>query len=388
MLHRPWMLGTVAVLTVASSAPGQVTLDREEAAAALREAEGLRSAFRIRMDRGYLEGRQRPEGQRIFVTLLQDGAGRERKEVFFPHQYRGMVDIVQVDMWDGELLLQEVYQAQKKESARHIVHISDFPEAGNDSDKVRTCLGLRFIHSARTPAEMLGEPDVEIEIREATVQGIPAVEVEYSRLPYSRAAHIIQRYDPNRQWLLLEQETIVYGGAGTETPDDDVLRFRERIVNGDVTQIGGVWMPGRFDTYTSIRPLGSTETQHYHTVTVFERVEVNPDCSDADFTLDIAALPLHSEIVDARVGATYRLGENILYMDGRLHEMSSVVTGPIEPEDFPFLQASATPILDPLALIAGKRTMADWLRLAGYGLLAAGVVGVVVVFFRHRWSGA
>lgn len=387
MAIRAFWIAPVAAVFAACAARGASPPDRAALASSLREAQNLRACFRARVERGYLEGERPRQGQRVYVTLLLDGRGRQRRESFFPQQYRGAADVVQVDVWDGRLLMQQCYQAAKKNTARHSVVITEAPPPSNDHDKVKMALGQRFFHSEESPADILAGRGGDVEIRETTRHGTPVIEVEFSRLPFSRAARIIHRYDPARQWLLLEQETLAYGGMDTDSVDDDALLFHERLVAGEISLAGEVWVPGRIDTYTTIRP-DQKDEQKYHLITHLTDIEIAPAFTDADFTVDLASLPVRSEIADARMAATYRIGENIVYLDGRLYEVKEVITGPIEPEELPIIMAGATAIVDPRQLASGRMRLADWLRLSGYGLLAAGIVGAAVVFFRHRWSGA
>lgn len=386
MKWRTWMLGSLAALSAAAVSLAQPSLDRADVAAALREVNGLRGEFRIRYERAYPAGKRPLEAERIFVTLLQDGQGRERKESTFPQQRRSVASIVQVDVWNGLLQMQQIYQPAKKDTSRHMVHVTDLPVASKDLDMVRVSLGLRFFHSARPPTEMIESGEAEVDIREADYEGTPIVEVQFRNMPFSRAATIVHRYDPGRQWLLLEQETWTYGGRSTPEPDDDVLLFHERLVNTGFEQIDGVWAPTRFDVHTVIRP-GKPEAQRHHSITEFVKIDFDPRYSESDFTVDLASLPLHSEIVDARIGMTYRLGEEAVAIDGRLHQLRQPVNEPIEPEDFALVMAGAKVLVDPLYGSPG-RTLGDWMRLIGIGLLAIGGVGAVVLFFRHRWSGA
>lgn len=383
---RTWILGSAAMLVAASASPGQPSPQRADVAAALRAANELRGEFRIRYERGSPAGQRPAEKDRIWITLLQDGQGRERKEAIFPQQHRSVAAIVQVDVWNGELQMQQVYQPAKKDTARHIVQVTDLPVVGKDLDMVLVSLGLRFFHSVRPPAEMLESEQAEVVIREADYEGTPIIEVQFSNMPFSRAATIVHRYDPARQWLLLEQETRTYGGRSTPSPDDDALLFHERLVNSGFEQIDGVWVPTKFEVFTTIRP-GRADAQQHHTVTEFTQIDFDPRYSDGDFTVDLASLPLHSEIVDARLAMTYRLGEDAVAIDGRLHRLRQPVTEPIEPEDFALVMAGSKIIADPL-YGSPRRTLGDWMRLVGIGLLAVGAAGAVVLFFRHRWSGA
>ncbi len=376
---RTWTVGSLASLIAATAALAQTSLEPADVAAALRAANELRGEFRIRFERAYPAGKRPPEKDRIFVTLLQDGQGRERRESTFPQQHRSVASIVQVEVWNGQLQMQEIYQPAKKDTARHIVHVTDLPVAGKNLDMVLVSLGLRFFHSASSPADMVVSEKADVLIREAQYDGTPIVEVQFRNMPFSRAATIIHRYDPARQWLLLEQETRTFGGRTTPSSEDDVLMFHERLVNSGFEQIDGVWV-------ATIRP-EAPEVQHHHSITEMVQIDFDPRYSDADFTVDLASLPLHSEIVDARIGVTYRLGEDDVAIDGRLHKLRQVVSAPIEPEEFPLVMAGSKMILDPRYDWKG-RTLGDWMRLVGLGLLAVGAVGAVVLFFRHRWSGA
>ncbi len=387
MAIQAMLVAPAALILAASAAHGCNTPDRAALAVSLREAQDLRASFRAKIERAYLEGERPRAEERVYVTLLLDGRGRQRREAYFPQEYRGRANVVQVDVWDGRLLMQQCYQAAKKNTARNSVIITETLIQSNDHEKVKTAFGQRFFHSEESPADILARRDGEVTIRESSLMGTPVIEVEFSRLPFSRAARIIHRYDPARQWLLLEQETLAYGGMETSSTADDVLLFHERLVAGELNPAGGVWVPGRIDVYATIRP-GQKDEQKYHAITHLSNIEIAPAFSDGDFTVDLASLPLHSEIADARIGATYRIGENIVYLDGRLHEVKEVITGPIEPEAFPIVMAGATAIVDPRQLASGRMTIADWMRLAGYGLLAAAVFGTAVVFFRHKWSGA
>ena len=76
-------------------------------------------------------------------------------------------------------------------------------------------------------------------------------------------------------------------------------------------------------------------------------VNVNPEITDEDFTIDVADLPEGSSIVDSRLGISYKLGSDLIYMDGRLNRAGREITDEITPDELKELMADAEPLIDP-----------------------------------------
>ena len=382
----------VAILaaSAASMAQGQ-TFRRDEVARALLEAEGRRDSFRIQYEPVFREGKRPAANARAMVTRLTDGQGRFRQETTRPPNTRNPEAIMQVETWDGLISAQEFYIVGKQTSARHNVMLTtDAPDA-DLVDPLGPCLGLRCSKSEQSVGRLLSDPGIPAEVRGATLNGRPIVEVSIVGPAFLPNAIITFRYDPQQQWLLLEWEMAAKGLEEGKSPVQGPTYFLSRNVNSEFHQIGDVWMPGRFDNDTIFWP-GLPQEEKYHQITLLQSIELNPTWADADFRIDLASLPMHSQIVDARWGGTYRLGEDAMLLQGRLHQVRHAVNKPIDPDHVDDVILGATPLVEPALTAAGAsgsgRSLSAWLRLVGYVMVAAGTVGAVVLFFRHRFGGA
>ena len=123
-------------------------------------------------------------------------------------------------------------------------------------------------------------------------------------------------------------------------------------------------------------------------ITEIQKFEVDPPTSDADFEIPTDHLPKDSAIVDYALGISYKLGQNLLYMDGRLHKLTQPVTGVISAEDLPTIMQDAVALIPdtpPLQPVAGT---ASWWRVGGYSFLAGGVILLGAVFWIRRHGAA
>lgn len=378
----------MVVASVAVSARGQ-ELSRAEVSDALLEAEALRACIRVDYEPMFPAGQRPVEEQRTYVWRLVDGTGRYHQETTRPPAAGETRRVVQVDTWDGQVARQKFVFADAPPTHRQNVVISDqFPPI-DETDELGPLLGIRCWRSQSSVGELLADPAVDAEVRHATLDGTPIVEVKITGPEFVPSGILVFKYDPARQWLLLERDTFGHTIVEGQPLEQGPQLFRSRITSSEFTQVDGVWMPSRFDNFSTFRP-GQSSAEDFHMVTLLTSIKLNPEWTDADFTIDLASLPPHSQIADARWGGTYRLGEDVVLMSGRLYQLPHTINEPIEPSRYIEATLGATPIVDPALATSktpGSKSLSDWMRLTGYVMIAAGAVGAVVLFFRHRFGG-
>ncbi len=373
--------------SAASGAQGQYS--RGEVAQALLDAESLRLSFRIQFEPVFREGRRPAEANRSLITRLTDGNGRFRQETARPPSSQNPESIMQVETWDGTVSAQEFYVIGKETTSRHNVLLAAETPNADLVDPLGTFLGLRCSKMNKSVGQLLSDPEIPAEISTATLNGLPIVEIRIVGPASLPNAIITFRYDPQQHWLLREWEMAAMGAEEGKSPVEGPMYFLSRNVNSDFRQVGDILMPGRFDNETTLWP-GLPNEEKYRQTTLLKSIELNPSWTDADFSIDLASLPPHSQIADARWGGTYRLGEDVVLLQGRLHQVRHTVDRPIDPDHFDQVILGATPLVESAITLApsANRSPSDWLRLAGYLMVAAGSVGAVVLFFRHRFSGS
>ncbi|GEM_PF-5201724 len=380
----------ILIATGAAAVHGQ-DLSRDQVAKALLDAEIARQSLRIEYEFKVPAGKRPSEDMRTIITRLTDGQGRYRQETLRPRTNERPKPIVQVDMWDGALTAQEFYFAGEAKTSRHNVVVSDQRVQIDEVDELGPSLGLRCWHMEQSVGTLLSDAATNAEVSQVSLDGRPVVEVKLLGPELVSNAVFVYRYDPQRDWLLLEWETFAYSLEEGKALGEGQLHFHSKVVASDLREVGDIWMPGRFDTYTTFRP-GTDEVEKYQQTTYVRAIELNPAWTDADFTVDLASLPQHSQIVDMRWGGTYRLSEDVVLLGGRLHQLRQTIDAPIDPAHYTDVMLGSTPIVD-LSLTASggsgsARSLSDWLRLTGYLMIAAGAVGAAVLFFRHRFSGS
>lgn len=382
------ILLAMVVAAIGASARGQ-ELSRAEVGRALREAEALRACLRVDYEPMFRAGQRPAEAQRTYVWRLADGRGRYYQETTRPPSAGETQRVVQIDTWDGENAYQKFVFADAPPTHRQNVVISDQYPPLDETDELGPSLGIRCWRTQSTVGELLADPDINAEVRHATLDGTPVVEVEIVGPEFVPSAILVFKYDPARQWLLLERDTFGHTIIEGQPLEQGPQLFRSRITASEFTQVDGVWMPGRFDNHSTFRP-GQSDSEDFNMVTLITSIQLNPEWSDSDFTVDLASLPPHSQIADARWGGTYRLGEDVVLMGGRLYQLPHVIEEPIAPSRYVEATLGATPIVEPAladSKTPGSKTLSDWMRLTGYVMVAAGAVGAAVLFFRHRFGG-
>ena len=119
-------------------------------------------------------------------------------------------------------------------------------------------------------------------------------------------------------------------------------------------------------------------------------VNVNPEITDEDSTIDVADLPEGSSIVDSRLGISYKLGSDLIYMDGRLNRAGREITDEITPDELKELMADAEPLIDPkLAKVEENLqpvvSKGVWTNRTAYGLGMIGIgIGVLGLYLFWR----
>lgn len=387
---RTILLLATLLASVASVAQAQ-TYSREEVTQALLEAESLRLSLLIEYEATFPEGKRPEEERRVHVTRLTDGQGRFRQETIRPPDGHTPDPILQTETWDGNVFAQEFYVIGKKTSSPHDVILSKERLKGELIDPLGPFLGLRCPKFEKSVGQLLSDPEIPAEIQSTTLDGLPIVEVKILGPAALPNAIITFRYDPQQHWLVREWEMSAKGFEEGKAPLEGPTLFISRNVNGEFRQVGDLLMPGRCDNYTTMRP-GMAQEEKYHQITFVTATKLNPPWTESDFVVDTASLPLHSQMVDSRWGGTYRLGEDVVLLQGRLHQLLHVVNAPIDPDHFDEVLVGSTPVMETgreaLATPGSSRSLSDWLRLVGYGMVAVGGVGAVVLFFRYRFGAS
>lgn len=361
-------------------------LDRDTVAAALKAAEESRASYHVLFEQ-YAVGKRPPPGQRGTYDRLTDGTGRGRRTYVAPvsDEYGNM----SIAVWSPAQSL-TLKKSTVNPSLPQLLTFNNKPSAGEHVDQFEMALGRRFGQSSQSPSEVVSDKQQNVMVRYAAGEEPGLVEVVFVAPRFSPHSVITHVYDPGRQWGLVEWR-MVYAlddVTGEDIPADRQATYGRHEMT-DWRQSNGVWVPTRVHNSGTFHP-GTPEEETLEDITEVQQIEMNPAISDTDFEVPTDHLPKDSMIVDGALGISYKLGENRLYMDGRLHKLNQPVCGLISAGDLPAIMQDAialiapeTPPLQPVA-----STTSSW-RVGGYSFLAGGVVLLGAVFWmRRRGAGS
>lgn len=360
------------------------SLDRETVAAALRTAEDLRDSYRVRFEAKYVVGERNPEGQRAFYDRMSDGQGRVRRTISSP--VSDSFGDTSLEVWSATGNMALKYSSTNT-SAPELLSITAHPIITEHLDEIEFSLGLRFMSSPRRPSDVVSDKGENVMVRLAPGD-TGLVEVVFVAPSFHPHLVITNIYDPGRQWALVEERFV---GAMDDVVGEVVAPDRRfistRYEMTDWKQSNGVWVPTRVHDHTTLRP-DSPQQESYDCVTEFQTIDIGPPISATDFELPVGRLPKGSTIADATLGVSYKLGQDLLYMDGRLHKLTQPVTGVISAEDLPTIMQNAVALIPDTPPLQPVASATSWWRVGGYSFLAGGVVVLGAVFWIRRHGAA
>ncbi len=359
-------------------------LDRDTVAAALKAAEESRASYHVVFEQ-YAAGKRPPPGQRGTFDRLTDGRGRGRRTYVAPVP-DGHGDM-SIAVWSPAKSL-TLKKSTVDPNLPQLFSFDNKPGSDEHLDQFEMALGRRFEQSPQPPSELVSDRQENVLVRYANGRDSGLVEVVFIAPGFSPHSVITHVYDPGRQWGLVEWRMVYALDAvtGEDIPADRQATYGRHEMT-DWRQSNGVWVPTRVNNSGTFHP-GTPEEETLEDITEMQQIEMNPAVSDADFEIPTDHFPKDSMIVDGTLGVSYKLGQNLLYMDGRLHKLTQPVTGVISAEDLPTIMQSAvalspdTPPLQPVA------SATSWWRVGGYSFLAGGVILLAAVFWIRRHGAA
>lgn len=369
--------------------------DRAGLAEALRQSESLRSIYSVESSITYHYEVSGVIDARKVRRRLSDGTGRFRQEMLFSLNHGKDTDIVHVACWDGT---QSSGHQHRLENSTHVVSFSFDRDNVDHLDEIDTVLGLRNHYPWSDafppipPSAAIANPETPIHIDLVNDSGADLVRVRIEG-PWGGVGNTyIYDFDPQRQWLMVGTEIRVYQTKEQRETDDSRYIMGYEVAKAE--QIEGVWMPREIRMLTRMaEPSGETlKWTEYPATMRLEAIDLNPEISDDLFTISLDGLPDGTDVADARLGISYKLGRNLIYADGVLHEVAEPIRHEISAHEMESLLAASTPLIEPaLAQVDLKPLRSDALRWAGRAAIAltAGLVlaAGVIVFRRRARSG-
>jgi len=402
----------------------QTEWTRQEVANALANAEARRLAISIRIVQQYnydIEGT--PAGEFVLETFrLSDSRGRYRFEQTNDLQTRDGRTIPSKSLFVWNNREGRSRQLNPDEpNAPNIMGITDeVPVYHMYDDDIWPLLGIfvDFPITERTPrtriSDAVRDTKAPVRISEITQEDRKLVRVELLDPWHANeeGAECIPEYiytfDPQRDWLMVEsiQNNAARQTERYATSDSEQIRITR------AEQFGDVWIPRTArverisrtreedwvspgDSESGVNPIvqkgddGVVREFYRSTIRVTD-VNVNPEITDEDFTIDVADLPEGSSIVDSRLGISYKLGSDLIYMDGRLNRAGREITDEITPDELKELMADAEPLIDPeLAKVEENLqpvvSKGVWTNRTAYGLGMIGIgIGVLGLYLFWR----
>lgn len=379
---------SIGVCVSEAQSQNQALPDRAGIAEALRRAELLRSTYSVESSITYHYEVSGVTGARRVRRRLSDGAGRVRQELLFS---RDSGEVVHVACWDGTQLSGHQHHPER---SRHIVGFSFDQGSEDHHDDIDNVLGLRVRYLRNDvlppipPSAAIANPETPIHIDLINDDGADLIRVRIEGPWGGRGNTYIYDFDPQRQWLMAGVEIRIYQTREQREADDSRYVMGYKVTKAE--EIDGVWMPREVKMLTrTAEPIGETlKWTEYPATMRLDAIDLNPEISDDLFTISLDGLPDGTEVADARLGISYRLGHDVLYADGVLHQLDQPVRGEIDAAEMEALLAASTPLIDPnLAEVGLKPLRSDALRWAGriaIALTAGLVVAAGVVVLRRR----
>jgi len=355
-------------------------LNRQSVAQAIAAGEQMRASYRVVFEQ-YAEGKRPPADQRITYERLTDGATRGRRIRKDPasDEYGNVL----VSVWSdsGSLALKKFDLDPNRSQS---LSIDNSPPDRLPFDQVELSLGLRFEVSLSRPSDLIADSKENVIVRHAGDEAPGCVEVVFIAPSFSKQMVITHVYDPNRQWALLDSR-LVY--SEDELSSEEVSADRQTLnahhVMSEWRQSNGVWVPMR--VRNDVMMFAGTENeQHGADITEVQQFEISPAVSDSDFVIPTDHLPDDSMISDSGLGISYKLGQSLLYMDGRLHTLKQPISGIITAAELPSIMEGAVAVVSDAPPLKPLASSVPWWRSAGYALVAGGVALLAGVYWMRR----
>lgn len=383
-----WLLALAVCLGwgVGAAIASARDIDRQTVARELAVAERLRSCYRISFEDKYNVGERPDPSLRTYWMRIADGAGRVKRELRRPSA--DMYGDTSIASWSPDGNTGNRFTRSDR-SVPQLLQFAPDPPPSEELDEIEVSLGLRFFHSPRRPSEVVGDRGESVIVRKRSAGDGELIEVVFVGPSFSRYLLITHVYDPGRQWALVEKHTV-----GSKIPVDSEQIAPENVVllidyeMTDWVQSAGVWAPTRIHDHTILRPDTEREESAYG-ITELTSVEINPPLRDEDFIIPTDNLPKGSTVTDARLGISYKIGEDVLYMDGHLNQLKAPVTQVITAATLPDIMKGAVALIDPEARnLAAVGSLTNWWRVGGIILFAAGAAALGAVLWMKRRAAA
>lgn len=237
--------------------------------------------------------------------------------------------------------------------------------------------------------DLFADAENVLQISRSSFAGKEAIQVTVTQIAAIHSVQCIFEFVPGRDWLLVRQAFAIGGPTSNQYQPDAARSVSDSRIT-KMEEVGGIWAPLEAETTRIRRPPNGSETIQ-RTITRILEIEFDPPVDDSTFTIPIDSLPVGTEIADGRFGITYRLGDDKILVDGRLHRVSEPITGEVGAQMLKRLIPNSEPLVDPedrdrLRMLYDVRPRDWWISWATYGfVLAALVCGGNLVW---RWRRA
>lgn len=388
----PRSIGLVAVTLVLSTgvpsrAIGFQDLGREAVAEQLGSAERSRSCYRIAFGEKYLIDTPPSERDTTTYERVADGKGRVRRATHRP--VSDMYGDASIVAWSAGGSTGRKYRRTDPTSPQ-LLSLQTTPPGEEHRDEIEISLGLRFFQSPRRPSEVVADKRERVIIRRRGSGEDGLVEVVFVGPSFFPSAVITNVYDPSRQWALVEKRTIASTVIPVEAEEIEPANISASI-RYEMTgwqRSNGVWVPTRIEDHTVFRP-GTAREEKAYGITELTSVEINPPLRDEDFIIPTDNLPRGSTVTDGRLGISYKIGEDVLYMDGHLNQLTAPVTQVITAEMLPEVMKGAVAMVPPeAATLASVESGMNWWKWGGIGFFAAGAIALAAILWMRRRAAA
>jgi len=362
---------------------------RSEVVAELRKAEALRADYRVVIEPPVELNRNRSDSSKMRPfpkerIATSDGRFRLMQRQRLNH-VGGEGSLREVLTWDGE----ESRGLQSPETptdngrpAR--MSITPTRPSNDFLDFIDNTLGLRVFGSNQRPSDVIADAH-EFKIERSTFEDQKAVVVAIENDVIYLDTRVEFTFLPDKDWLLAEMKCRSYANAEDKANDQPNTVSRSTVTA--MSEISGVWTPmeRRAHIISKVSDDG-TPVEETVSLTRIQEIEYKPRIDDSMFTIPVESLPQGSEIADGRLGITYRLGDDHIYMDGRLHRVTEPINGEIDAQRLKELMAGAVPVVDPedrQPALKSVTTPDAWMSWGMYALLTLGIGGIGYAAWRR-----
>ncbi len=386
------VLTSLAIHAPEALSQGVPPPDRDSLAAALAKAEQTRARYSLESSITYHYEVDGLVDQRTVTRRLADGSGKFRRERWKVKPGRS-VEQKELSCWDGKTGSSDGYRVDNQ-GRPHYVAFAPETWGNNYLDEIESVLGIAIAEqiSARSPrlspSAAISNPDTPLTIESISSGGQDLVRVRIVGPWGGEGNGYIYDFDPDRQWLVTRLEIHVYQTAEQRRSDES--RNIMMYTTTQAEQIDGVWMPRQVEMLTRMAEHAGPDAlwEEYRATLRLDSITLHPEFTDDDFRISLVGMPDGTSVADARLGISYKLGQNLLYADGVLHELDAPIDHELNASEAEALLASSRPMIDPeLANINLKSVGGNGLAWAGRiagGLTVAMCVGIGFVLYRRR----